>query len=31
MKTDRQQAWALLLYYIHVGELLKLTLTVSYK
>ena len=31
MKTDRQQAWALLPYYIHVGEILKLTLTVSYE
>ena len=31
MKTDRQQAWALLPCYLHVGEILKLTLTVSYE
>lgn len=31
MKTDHQQAWALLPRYIHVGEILKLTLTLSYE
>ena len=31
MKIDRQQAWALLSYYSHVGQTIELTLTISYE